>query len=70
MKRIERVRKAILHQETDAIPSCIHLDGDAQKKYFDRLFERYVKGDLLEKYQERKPTVLTVWMIARRLLSL
>lgn len=52
MKRIERVKDAIAHRSTMKVPSCIHLDDRGQKKYFDLLFERYVKGELLEKYQE------------------
>lgn len=52
MIRRERVKKAIAHQQTDAIPSCIHLDGEAQKKYFDGLFDRYVTGDVLENYNK------------------
>lgn len=51
MKRMEKVKAAIAHQPLADIPSCIHLDGDGLKKYGDRLFERYVKGKLLEKYQ-------------------
>lgn len=51
MKRIEKVKAAIAHKPTIEIPSCIHLDGDGLKKYSDLLFERYVKGSLLEKYQ-------------------
>ena len=52
MKRMEKVKAAIAHQPLADIPSCIHLDGDGLKKYGDRLFERYVKGELLEKYQK------------------
>lgn len=52
MKRIEKVKAAIAHKPTIEIPSCIHLDGDGLKKYSDLLFERYVKGSLLEKYQK------------------
>lgn len=51
MTRIEKVKAAIAHQTTPGIPSCIHLDGDGQKKYFDQLFEKYVQGELRQKYE-------------------
>ena len=52
MKRMEKVKAAIAHQPLAQIPSYIHLDGDGLKKYGDPLFDRYVKGELLEKYQK------------------
>ncbi|MGI5893685.1 MAG: hypothetical protein ACOX6P_03730 [Candidatus Merdivicinus sp.] len=54
MNRIEKVKAAIAHQSSLEIPSCIHLDREGQQKYFDLLFEKYVTGSLLEKYQEGK----------------
>ena len=50
MTRCERVKAAITHKEADKLPSCIHLAGDGQEQYYDRLFDQYVKGDILQTY--------------------
>lgn len=54
MTRYERVKAAIAHKEADKLPSCIHLASDGQEQYYDRLFDQYVKGDILQKYNEGK----------------
>ena len=41
MNRCERVKAAIRHQNSDHIPSCIHLAGDGSAAYMDRLYDRY-----------------------------
>ena len=46
MTRSERIKAAISHKQTDKIPSCIHLARDGWEKYSDRLYERYVRGEL------------------------
>ena len=46
MTRTERIKAAIAHRQADKIPSCIHLARDGWNAYSDRLFERYVTGDL------------------------
>lgn len=54
MNRREKVKQAIAHHDTEGIPSCIHLDGEAQEVYFDKLFDRYVTPDIRQKYEEGK----------------
>ena len=49
MTRYERVKAAIEHRSPDRTPSCIHLAGDGQKAYFERLYDRYVDDELREK---------------------
>ncbi len=56
MTRYERVKAAIGHQQADKIPHCIHLASDGQQKYYDALFERYVKEnpEIFSKYTAGK----------------
>lgn len=54
MTRYERVKAAIAHRTPDKLPSCIHLAGDGREKYYDMLFDKYVKGDILQKYNDGK----------------
>jgi uroporphyrinogen decarboxylase len=54
MNRYERVKATIEHKQTDKIPTCIHLAEDGCEAHFPKLFERYVTGELLEKYQQGK----------------
>ena len=42
MTRYERVKTAMAHKKPDRTPSCIHLAGDGQQAYFERLYEQYV----------------------------
>ena len=49
MTRYERVKTAMAHRTPDRTPSCIHLAGDGFQAYSERLYERYVTGELREK---------------------
>lgn len=54
MTRCELVKAAMAHEQTEKVPSCIHLAGDGWEKYADRLFDRYVTGDTRKLYDEGK----------------
>jgi len=54
MTRRERVKAALAHQTADKVPSCIHLAGDGWKKYDDKLYEKYVSGELKELCEQGK----------------
>ena len=46
MTRRERVKAALRHETPDKLPSCIHLAGDGQSAYFDRLYDKYVDPEI------------------------
>ena len=46
MTRRERVKTALAHKTPDRLPSCIHLAGDGQSAYFDRLYEQYASPEI------------------------
>ena len=54
MTRRDRVKAALAHQQTDKVPSCIHLAGDGWEKYGQQLFDRYVTGEIRQLYDEGK----------------
>lgn len=70
MNRYEKVRAAIDHRQTEFIPSCIHLDGEGIEKYFDPLFERYVKGDVRERYLAAMPFITESAIMCSRFRAL
>lgn len=49
MTRYERVKTAMAHRTPEKTPSCIHLAGDGFQAYSQKLYERYVTGELREK---------------------
>ncbi len=48
MTRYERVKCALAHKTPDRAPSAFLITHEGQKKYFGRLYEEYVTGDLRE----------------------
>lgn len=54
MTRCERVKAALAHKKADKIPTCIHLAGDGNRLYADRLFDRYTDERLRTLCQEGK----------------
>ena len=54
MTRYEIVKATLAHQQTDKVPSCIHLAGDGWEKYSDQLFDRYVDDALRNLCEEGK----------------
>ena len=72
MTRYERVKKAIAHQTPDKCPSCIHLTGDGQELYTDKLFDLYANDDIKQKYEEGKLSKLhaTNYAIGNHVLAL
>ena len=46
MTRRERVKTALAHKTPGRLPSCIHLAGDGQSAYFDRLYEKYASPEI------------------------